>query len=134
MGALAGTCAAVATDDSVGGTSTASTADAADNQSLLDSLSAMIGAKIKHVIVLMEENRSFDHFFGFAAELLGVDGVKGDEYQLKNLADPSQGRVVIDNHSPYCGLCDPDHGTPATTAKIYGLGNSSAGDPATMDG
>ena len=26
---------------------------------------------IKHVIVLMAENRSFDHFFGWAADLLG---------------------------------------------------------------
>ena len=25
----------------------------------------------QHVVVLMEENRSFDHFFGFAAKKLG---------------------------------------------------------------
>jgi phospholipase C len=104
------------------------------NNDILSRLAKALGDRIKHVIVLMEENRSFDHFFGYAAELLGVDGVKGDEYQLKDLSDPSKGRVNIDDKSPYCGLCDPDHGTPATTKKVYGLGNVSAGDPATMDG
>ena len=80
------------------------------------------------------QNRSFDHLFGFAAKLLGVDGVKGDETNLKNLSNPSQGSVTIDSNSPYCGLCDPDHGTTPTTAKLYGRGNASAGDPPTMDG
>ncbi len=40
--------------------------------------------KIKHVVVLMMENRSFDHLFGFRP---GVNGLKGDEF---NLLLPSQ--------------------------------------------
>lgn len=101
---------------------------------LLSKLSKEVTSRIKHVVVLMEENRSFDHFFGYAAKLLGVNGVQGNETQLKNLRNPSKGSVHIDSNSPYCGLCDPDHGTPATYEKVYGLGNASAGDPATMSG
>ena len=114
--------------------SSAGSLSEASGKSLSALLGKTLGERIKHVIVLMEENRSFDHFFGFAAKLLGVDGVKGDEFNLKNLNDPSQGKVTINSESPYCGLCDPDHGTPPTTSKVYGLGNASAGDPATMDG
>jgi len=35
--------------------------------------------RIEHVVVLMLENRSFDHIFGYRA---GVNGLKGDEYNL----------------------------------------------------
>jgi len=116
-------------------TSTSATASASISESLAAILDGLpLGDRIKHVIVLMEENRSFDHFFGYAAELLGVNGVKGDETNLKNLSDPSQGSVTINSNSPYCGLCDPDHGTPPTTSKVYGLSNASAGDAPTMDG
>eukprot|EP00041_Stephanoeca_diplocostata_P022889 m.552860 g.552860 ORF g.552860 m.552860 type:complete len:774 (+) comp22168_c0_seq14:39-2360(+) len=85
-----------------------------DPKSFLKSLAG----KIKHVIVLMEENRSFDHFFGFAKKLLGVNGLTGTEYNQINVSDPWQGRVTVDNKSPYCGRCDPNHGTPATAEKV----------------
>jgi phospholipase C len=41
-------------------------------------------AVIEHVVVLMLENRSFDHFFGLRP---GVNGLTGDE---RNLLDPSK--------------------------------------------
>jgi phospholipase C len=40
--------------------------------------------RIEHVVVLMLENRSFDHLFGFRP---GVEGLKGTEF---NLLDPSK--------------------------------------------
>jgi phospholipase C len=40
--------------------------------------------RIEHVVVLMLENRSFDHVFGFRP---GVEGLKGTEF---NVLDPSQ--------------------------------------------
>jgi phospholipase C len=40
--------------------------------------------RIDHVVVLMLENRSFDHLFGFRP---GVNGLTGDEF---NLSDPGQ--------------------------------------------
>jgi hypothetical protein len=42
-----------------------------------------MAARIEHVVVLMLENRSFDHIFGFRS---GVEGLKGTEV---NLLDPS---------------------------------------------
>jgi phospholipase C len=32
---------------------------------LAAALAALVGSPIKHIIVLMEENRSFDHMFGW---------------------------------------------------------------------
>jgi len=40
--------------------------------------------KIKHIVVLMEENRSFDHLFGWATKLLKVNGLTGKESNLVN--------------------------------------------------
>ena len=68
----------------------------------------------------MEENRSFDHLFGWAAKLLGVNGLTGRESNLVNLTDPGGQRVGVDAAAPYLGKCDPDHGTPATAAKVAG--------------
>lgn len=73
---------------------------------------------IKHVIVLMEENRSFDHFFGWYP---GVDGLTGEEYNLVNQSDPNSQKVYIDKLASNIAPCDPDHSTPATTAKIFGI-------------
>jgi phospholipase C len=38
----------------------------------------------------MEENRCFDHLFGWAGDLLGVDGLTGSEYNLVEPNDPSR--------------------------------------------
>jgi phospholipase C len=40
--------------------------------------------RIEHVVVLMLENRSFDHIFGYRS---GVNGLRGDEF---NLVDPTK--------------------------------------------
>src|ERR1051326_7415421 len=75
--------------------------------------------KIDHVIVLMLENRSFDHIFGFRS---GVEGLKGDE---ENLADPSQPAgegnpsFFLDNAARYVVRSDtgrPPSSTPRTTS------------------
>lgn len=75
--------------------------------------------KIKHVIVLMEENRSFDHMFGWYP---GVNGLKGDECNLVNSSQPAKATnsVCVNKVSPLVAPCDPDHGTPATSFKIFG--------------
>jgi phospholipase C len=41
--------------------------------------------RIAHVVVLMMENRSFDHFFGYRP---GVNGLKGTYSNLLNPAKP----------------------------------------------
>eukprot|EP01061_Rhynchopus_euleeides_P028953 TRINITY_DN4726_c0_g1_i1.p1 TRINITY_DN4726_c0_g1~~TRINITY_DN4726_c0_g1_i1.p1 ORF type:complete len:126 (+),score=44.59 TRINITY_DN4726_c0_g1_i1:44-379(+) len=78
--------------------------------------------KIKHVVLLMEENRSFDHMCGFFE---GVDGLKGNEFNLLNTSDPNSKRFYVNNTSPYVGPFDPNHGVPATTDKIFEIGRAS---------
>jgi phospholipase C len=77
-----------------------------------------VANKIKHVIVLMEENRSFDHMFGFYP---GVDGLKGNECNFVNNSDPNSQKVCVNKWAPEFNPCDPDHSTPATTWKLFGL-------------
>ena len=86
-------------------------------------------ARIKHVVVVMEENRSFDHFFGFAKKLAGmaVDGLTGYESNPLNGSRAYSRRIAVDDQSPYLGPCDPDHSTSATTAKIFGVSNAAHG-------
>lgn len=74
--------------------------------------------KIKHVIVLMLENRSFDHFFGFSKPDLNVNGLTGKEYNLENVKDKNSKKVFVSKDAPYINECDPDHSTPATKEKV----------------
>lgn len=68
----------------------------------------------------MEENRSFDHFFGFARKQLKVDGLTGTEFNLINRSDPARGKVTVAPGARYVNPCDPNHGTSATAAKVAG--------------
>jgi phospholipase C len=66
---------------------------------------------IRHVVVLMLENRSFDHMLGF----LGIgDGLSGAEFNLADPADPSSAKVTVSKDAQYSGdfgdpPVDPSH-------------------------
>lgn len=81
----------------------------------------------------MLENRSFDHLFGFFP---GADGVPAHETNPLNTSDPQSPRVGVRKDPPYVLQCDPDHGTFATTAKIFGMAAALANNltNATMAG
>src|SRR5579871_4424276 len=92
---------------------------------------------IEHVIVLMMENRSFDHIFGFRS---GVNGLHGNEY---NLLDPSKPpsntnpEYLVSNGAPYTVLAGqgPAHSIDATNYQLCNdPGGPSAGSPATNNG
>ena len=68
--------------------------------------------RIKHVVVLMQENRPFDHLFGW---MKGVDGLSGDEFNLVDPNDPNSLKVFVDDKAPFLNDCDPCHATPCTT-------------------
>jgi phospholipase C len=53
---------------------------------------ALPQTRIKHVIVLMLENRSFDHYFGFFQPAAGqtIENLLGAHSNLSNLLDPSK--------------------------------------------
>jgi phospholipase C len=85
------------------------------------------GGKIQHIVVLMLENRSFDHIFGYRA---GVEGLKGNEF---NLFDPSKPEsntnpsFVVNNGAPYAVLAGngPGHSVADTNCQLCG----SSGGP-----
>jgi phospholipase C len=60
-----------------------------------------MAAQVDHFVVLMLENRSFDHIFGYRE---GVDGLKGTETNLLNPSLP-QGQtnpaIKVSNAEPY---------------------------------
>jgi phospholipase C len=93
--------------------------------------------KIKHVVVLMLENRSFDHIMG---DFPGVDGIKN---ATDNLLNPGSAESLPSNpgYPPYpidvdtqplgAGF-DPDHSFAGMMIDLFGPGTSgcfSAGSP-----
>ncbi len=74
--------------------------------------------------------------FGWAGDLLGVDGLTGSEFNYFDTTDPSKGKFVVDDNVGMINDCDPSHTTGPTTAKIFGAAAAAAGDltNATMGG
>jgi phospholipase C len=52
-------------------------------------------SKIKHIVVLMMENRSFDHLLGWLKQdrNSSIDGLSGNRKVPRNASDPSYGYV-----------------------------------------
>lgn len=89
--------------------------------------------RVKHIVVLMLENRAFDHVFGWFP---GVDGLNGSQFNRVNASDPNSTKVFQTPNSTYINQCDPNHGLPATTYKIFGpqaVKSKNFSNP-TMDG
>jgi len=93
--------------------------------------------RIDHVVVLMFENRTFDHLFGFRK---GVNGLKGTE---SNLLDPSKPAsstnpsFQVEANAPFSTLPSkgPGHTLPDTNVQLYGREAGPApGHHATSDG
>jgi phospholipase C len=92
--------------------------------------------RIRHVIVLMMENRSFDHLLGY------LDHPDPDYPGLRSApvscpvdpARPDGERVATsDDASPVLGV-DPDHSHEAVMLQIYGRVGASSGDIPRMSG
>jgi len=92
---------------------------------------------IDHVVVLMLENRSFDHLFGYRK---GVEGLKGTESNLQNPSKPPSATnpaFTVNNAAPFAVLVGqgPGHSINATNIQLSG---SKAGptpaQPATNQG
>jgi len=87
--------------------------------------------KIKNVVVLMLENRSFDHMIGFLKgdnpEIEGLTGLESNPYDS---SDPNSERVYVNDKAPYV---DPDfgHSVEDTTQQVFGAGQHNV---ATMNG
>src|SRR5260370_28417719 len=69
-------------------------------------LLALARAKIKHIVVIMQENRSFDHYFGTYP---GADGLPQQNGKFTVcVTDPKTGICVYPYHDP----ADKNYGGP----------------------
>ena len=59
-----------------------------------------LDARIKHVVVVYQENRAFDHLFGWD-KTLNVSGLNGTESNPIDPEDPSKGSVTVSDGAPY---------------------------------
>ena len=88
--------------------------------------------QLKHIVVLMMENRSFDHMLG---SLKAVDPrIDGISNQLSN-PDTTGAQIKAQPLADFQGQLDPDpdHHFPAVDLQIFG-GDTSAGRAANMQG
>lgn len=88
--------------------------------------------KLKHLVVLMLENRSFDHMLGaLTAQDPRIDGLTGNEFNV----DTTGGQAFVKNQAAYQGQLDPDpdHHFAAVDLQIFD-GNMAPGRQATMGG
>ena len=84
---------------------------------------------IEHVIVLMLENRSYDHMLGY---LPNGHGLKGDEFNLVDPSDPASERVLVSNKADYISA-NPGHDFESVEIQLYGQAGAIV-DPAPMNG
>lgn len=88
--------------------------------------------KLTHIVVLMMENRSFDHMLGSLTAVNGnIDGITGE---LSN-PDTNGNAVKPQPLADFQGQLDPDpdHHFPAVDLQIFG-GNTNIGRPPNMQG
>src|SRR5437868_5006015 len=91
---------------------------------------------IKHVVVVMLENRSFDSMFGkLYPKSGGFEGLQGDETNPRTLPDGSTQEIPVWNNEEMgpatACIPDPDPGELFSdiNMQIFGLGGSPSGPP-----
>src|SRR5689334_2625159 len=88
---------------------------------------------LKHIVVLMMENRSFDHMLGALKKTNpGVNGLNGDEWNL----DDTGAKVLVQTKATFQGQFahDPDHHFAGVDLQIFGGQPPAAGREANMQG
>ncbi|KAG9457363.1 hypothetical protein H6P81_001871 [Aristolochia fimbriata] len=82
--------------------------------------------RIKTVVVLVMENRSFDHMLGWMKRLNPeIDGVTGTESNPLSTKDPDSPRYYFGNQSVFVDP-DPGHSFQAIREQIFGSEDASA--------
>jgi phospholipase C len=88
---------------------------------------------LQHVVVLMMENRSFDHMLGgLKKKFPKINGLNGDESNPDGAGNP----VIVAQKALYRGQLahDPDHHFPGVDLQIFGGAPFSRGRTANMQG
>src|SRR5262249_14905173 len=83
-------------------------------------------SNIKHVFVLMLENRSFDHLLGFSG-LTGTDAQTGRPTAIDGLTGNESNsyngvQYTVSRGAPDVAASDPGHGFPAVLEQLCGEG------------
>jgi len=93
------------------------------------------GYPIKHVITLMMENRSFDHFLGRLNRLMPtVNGLNGTEQNPESVSNPNSKEVPVNENAEDGGPFDPCHSFDCITEQCYGTSKPSSSAPIVMNG
>ena len=90
-------------------------------------------AEIKHIVVLMMENRSFDHLVGWLqSDMYQIDGLDGSQFNRDSTGEP----VKVTNDANYSGDYTPDvaHDFLNVNQQIFGTQTPAEGAPALMSG
>ena len=72
---------------------------------------------IEHVIVLMLENRSYDHMLGY---LPNGHGLTGNEFNLVDPSNPTSERIAVSNTAGYITAVDPLHDFSSVEKQLFG--------------
>uniref|UniRef100_A0A0D6R088 Uncharacterized protein n=1 Tax=Araucaria cunninghamii TaxID=56994 RepID=A0A0D6R088_ARACU len=92
-----------------------------------------INGPIKTIVILVMENRSFDHMLGWMKSLNPqIDGVTGQEWNPVSTSDSKSQRVFFKEESEDVDP-DPGHSFQAIREQIFGSNDTSA-NPAPMNG
>ncbi|XP_073153089.1 non-specific phospholipase C1 [Henckelia pumila] len=92
-----------------------------------------IEGPIKTFVVLVMENRSFDHVLGWLKKTRpDIDGLTGAEFNRVNASDPSSPPVYVTDGAVFINS-DPGHSIQAIREQIFGR-NDSSENPAPMNG
>src|SRR5713101_1943081 len=83
--------------------------------------------RIKHIFVIMLENRSFDHLLGFS-NLQGIDAVTGQPTTIEGLnpahdwnLGPDGKKVVVSSPADWAMPHDPGHEFPNVEEQLCGV-------------
>ncbi|XP_027337768.1 non-specific phospholipase C1 [Abrus precatorius] len=92
-----------------------------------------IAGPIKTVVVIVMENRSFDHVLGWLKSTRpDIDGLTGSESNRISASDPSSPEIRVSDDALFIDS-DPGHSFQAIREQIFGSNDSSA-KPAPMNG
>ncbi|KAL7124760.1 hypothetical protein ABFS83_14G070700 [Erythranthe nasuta] len=92
-----------------------------------------IEGPIKTLVVLVMENRSFDHILGWLKSARpDIDGLTGSEFNRVNASDPNSRPVYVSDEAFFIDS-DPGHSIQAIREQIFGGADTTA-NPAPMNG
>jgi hypothetical protein len=84
---------------------------------------------IKSVVVLVMENRSFDHMLGWMKKINPeINGVDGTQWNPLNITDPNSPKFFFNNQAQYVDP-DPGHSFQAIREQIFGSEDTSKNPP-----